>query len=90
MNSEHNAFCKDFWKMWLAKLLRTLISVKVLTIVVITWISTCLLINKHISSNNWVSVIISGIVAIVLARSVFQVASLKNGHDKNNENEDKE
>jgi hypothetical protein len=85
MKPEHNSFCKDFWGMWTAKLLRTFLSVKVWTIVAITWIATWLLTKSLINGTQWTTVVISGIVAIVLARSVFQVASLKNGHNEKKE-----
>ena len=89
MKPEHNAFCKGFWEMWTAKLLRTLLSVKVWTIVTICWLATWLLTKKYINGTQWTTVIISGIVAIVLARSVFQVASLKNGHSEKDKNIEK-
>jgi hypothetical protein len=85
IKDEHNAFCKPFYSMWIAKLLRTFISVKLWTIVAITSISTWLLVNDFITGTHWTTVVISGIVAIVLARSVFQISSLKNGHS-NGEN----
>jgi hypothetical protein len=85
--AEFNAFCKDFWKAWVAKVLRTIISVKFLTVATIFYLSTMLLREGFISSDNWVSVIISGVVAIVLSRGAFEIAGLfKNGNhsDKNN------
>ena len=81
--SEFDAFCKDFWKAWTAKVLRTIISVKVLTVATIFWISTWLLVKGLINSDNWVTVIISGVVAIILSRGAFEIASLfKNNINK--------
>lgn len=85
MRSEHDAFCKDFWRMWIAKLLRTFLSVKVWTIVSMCWIATWLLTRNLIGDTQWATIMISGIVAIVISRSAFQIASLKNGNNEKKE-----
>lgn len=84
-SGEFNAFTRTFYGMWTAKLLRTLISVKLWTIVSIIWISTWLLLKGLITGTHWTTAIVSGTVAIVLARGAFQIANLKNGHDEKKE-----
>ena len=90
MKPEYDAFCKDFWKAWFSKILRTAISVKLLVVASIFWISTWLLVKGYIDSDNWVTCIISGVVSIVLSRGAFEIAGLfKNENNNKNTDENK-
>ena len=84
-DAEFDASRSEFYHLWLAKLLRTFISVKLWTLVAVTWLATWLLIKKLIDGTHWTTIIISGVVAIVLSRSAFQIATLKNGNNHNEE-----
>jgi len=92
INCEHNAFTKEFYALWLAKLLRTLISVKLWVLAAISYISTKLLVAGKITGTQWTTILTSGILVILFSRSVFQIASLieekKNGNTENAERMD--
>lgn len=79
----NNPFTKGFWILFIGKIFRTIISVKVLVIATIFVLATKLLIAGFITGAHWTTVVVSGVVAIVVMRGAFEISKLReNGNSR--------
>lgn len=67
---------KEFWDLWLQKFLTMFISVKVLGIIGIVWVSTWLLTHKYIDAGNWTVVVTTTVTTIFAVREIFKTEVL--------------